>query len=90
MKIVEGSFVKIDFGIEHDLKVKVGSIYQNMEGIVESLGDRYDSDPRIILNKEYRKKIEEYNLRTGSSWIIDPRIPIEFLVRLSKKNYVKK
>ena len=89
MKVVEGSFVKIDFGIEHDLKVKVGPIYQDMEGIVESLGDRYDSEPRIILIEEYRKKIEEYNLRTGNSWRIDPRIPIEFLVRLSKKTILK-
>lgn len=40
MKIVEGSFVKIDFSIEHDLKVRFGSIYQGMEGIVESFGDR--------------------------------------------------
>lgn len=89
MKIVEGSYVKIDFGIEHDLKVRFGSIYQDMKGIVESLGDHYDSVPRIILIEEYRKKIEEYNLRTGNSWRIDPRIPIEFLVRLSKKIMLK-
>ena len=56
MKIVEGSYVKIDFGIEHDLKVRFGSIYQDMKGIVESLGDHYDSVPRIILIEEYRKK----------------------------------
>ena len=54
--------------------------------IVEgSFGDRYDSDPRIILIEKYKKRIEEHNLRTGDSWRIDPRIPIKFLVRLSKK-----
>ncbi len=91
MKIVEGSYVKIDFGIERDTEFveSIGAIYQGMEGIVESLGDRYDSEPRIILIEEYRKKIEEYNLRTGNSWRIDPRIPIEFLVRLSKKTILK-
>ena len=85
MKIVEGSFVRIDFSIDHDLKVRFGSIYQGMEGIVESFGDRYDSDPRIILIEKYKKRIEEHNLRTGDSWRIDPRIPIKFSVRLSKK-----
>ena len=91
MKIVEGSYVKIDFGIERDTEFveSIGAIYQGMEGIVENLGDRYDSEPRIILIEEYRKKIEEYNLRTGNSWRIDPRIPIEFLVRLSKKTILK-
>ena len=33
-----------------------------MEGIVESFGDRYDSDPRIILIEKYKKRIEEHNL----------------------------
>lgn len=89
MKVVEGSFVKIDFGIEHDLKVKVGPIYQDMEGIVESLGDRYDSDPRIILIEEYRKKIEEYNLRTGNGWRKDPRIPFRFLFLFPSSNMLK-
>ena len=85
MKIVEGSFVRIDFSIDHDLKVRFGSIYQGMEGIVESFGDRYDSDPRIILIEKYKKRIEEYNLRSGTSWVKNPIIPIKFLVWLSKK-----
>ena len=58
MKIVEGSYVKIDFGIERDTEFveSIGAIYQGMEGIVESLGDRYNSELRIILIEEYRKK----------------------------------
>lgn len=91
MKIVEGSYVKIDFGIERNTEFveRTGDIYQGMKGIVESLGDRYDSVPRIILIEEYRKKIEEYNLRTGNSLVKNPKIPIRFLVRLSKKIMLK-
>ena len=84
MKIVEGSFVRIDFGKKQNL-YEFGAIYQGMEGIVESLGDCYDPTPRIILIEEYKKRIEEYNLRSGNSWRKDPRIPIKFLFRLSKK-----
>lgn len=91
MKVVEGNFVRIDFGIEQNserVKFQYGALYQNMKGTVAKF-DEYNTIPRIILNKECSKKIEEYNLRTGSSWIIDPRIPIEFLVRLSKKTMLK-
>ena len=91
MKIVDGSYVKIDFGIERDTKFveNIGAIYQGMEGIVESRDDRYDSVPTIILNQESIKKIEEYNLRTCNSWVKNPKIPIKFLVRLSKKAMLK-
>lgn len=91
MKIVEGSYVKIDFGIERNTEFveSVGVIYQGMKGIVESLGDYYDSTPTIILNQESIKKIEEYNLRTCNSWVKNPKIPIRFLVRLSKKAMLK-
>ena len=91
MEIVEGSYVKIDFGIEHNTEFveSIGAIYQGMEGIVESLGDYYVTTPTIILTQESIKKIEEYNLQTGNSWRKDPRIPFRFLVRLSKKAMLK-
>ena len=87
MKIVEGSYVKIDFGIERNTEFveSIGVIYQGMEGIVESLDEYYVTTPTIILNQESIKKIEEYNLRSGTSWIKNPKIPTRFLVRLSKK-----
>ena len=90
MKIVEGDFVKIDFGIERNTEFveRIGAVYQGMKGIVESLGD-YDSIPTINLNQESIKKIEEYNLRSGNSWVKNPNIPIRFLVRLSKKIMLK-
>ena len=91
MKIVEGSYVTIDFGIERNTEFveSIGAIYQGMKGIVLRLGDYYDSTPEIILCQEYRKKIEEYNLRSGNSWVKNPKIPIRFLVRLSKKAILK-
>ena len=91
MEIVEGSYVKIDFGIERDTEFveSIGAIYQGMEGIVESLDDYYVTTPTIILTQESIKKIEEYNLRTSNSWIKNPKIPIRFLVRLSKKAMLK-
>ena len=91
MEIVEGSYVKIDFGIERDTEFveSIGAIYQGMEGIVESFGDRYDSDPRIILIEKYKKRIEEHNLRSGTSWVKNPKIPTRCLVRLSKKAMLK-
>ena len=91
MEIVEGSYVKIDFGIERDTEFveSIGAIYQNMKGIVESLGDYYDLTLTIILNQESRKKIEEYNLRSGNSWVKNPKIPTRFLFRLSKKIMLK-
>ena len=69
MEIVEGSYVKIDFGIERDTEFveSIGAIYQGMEGIVKSLDGYYVTTPTIILKQEYIKKIEEYNLRSGSS-----------------------
>lgn len=91
MEIVEGSYVKIDFGIEYDTEFveSIGAIYQGMKGIVEDLGDYYNSDPTIILNQESIKKVEEYNLRSGNSWVKNPKIPIRFLVQLSKKIMLK-
>ena len=91
MKVVEGNFVRIDFGIEQNsemVKFQYGALYQNMKGTVAKF-DRYNSMPRIILSEECSKRIEEYNLRTGNGWRKDPRIPIEFLVRLSKKTILK-
>lgn len=91
MKIVEGSYVKIDFGIERNTEFveRIGAIYQGMKGIVEGLGDYYDSTLTINLNQESIKKIEEYNLRSGNSLVKNPKIPIRFLVRLSKKIMLK-
>lgn len=91
MEVVEGSYVKIDFGIERNTEFveRIGAIYQGMKGIVESLGDCYDSTPTINLIQESIKKIEEYNLRSGNSWVKNPKIPIRFLVRLSKKIMLK-
>ena len=91
MEIVEGSYVKIDFGIERNTEFveNIGAIYQGMEGIVESLDEYYVTNPTIILNQESIKKIEEYNLRTCNSWVKNPKIPIRFLVRLSKKAMLK-
>lgn len=91
MEIVEGSYVKIDFGIERNTEFveSIGAVYQGMEGIVESLGDYYVTTPTIILNQESIKKIEEYNLRSGNYWVKNPKIPIRFLVRLSKKAILK-
>lgn len=91
MEIVEGSYVKIDFGIERNTEFveSFGALYQGMKGIVEDLGDYYNPNPRIILNEECSKKVEEYNLRSGNSWRKDPKIPIRFLVRLSKKIMLK-
>ena len=91
MEIVEGSYVKIDFGIEHDTEIveSIGAIYQGMEGIVESFDEYYVATTTIILNQESVKKIEEYNLRSGTSWVKNPKIPTRFLVRLSKKAILK-
>ena len=91
MKIVEGSYVKIDFGIERDTEFveSIGAIYQGMEGIVEGLDEYYVTNPTIILNQESIKKIEEYNLRSGNSWVKNPKIPSRFLFRLSKKIMLK-
>ena len=91
MEIVEGSYVKIDFGIERDTEFveSIGAIYQGMEGIIERLSDYYDSTPTIILNQESIKKIEEYNLRTGNSWRKDPRIPFRFLFLFPSSNMLK-
>ena len=91
MKVVEGSFVRIDFGKEQDserVKLDYGALYQNMKGTVAKF-DRYNSMPRIILNKECSKKIEEYNLRTGNSWRKDPRIPFRFLFLFPSSNMLK-
>ena len=91
MEIVEGSYVKIDFGIECDTEFveSIGAIYQGMEGIVESLDEYYVTTSTIILTQESIKKIEEYNLQTGNSWVKNPKIPSRFLFRLSKKIMLK-
>ena len=54
MEIVEGSYVKIDFGIERDTEFveSIGAIYQGMEGIVESFDEYYVANTTIILNQE--------------------------------------
>lgn len=91
MKVVEGKFVRIDFGKEQDserVKFDYGSLYQNMKGTVAKF-DRYNSMPRIILSEECSKRIEEYNLRTGDSWRKDPRIPFRFLFLIPSSNMLK-
>ena len=91
MKIVEGSFVRIDFGKEQDserVKLDYGALYQNMKGTVAKF-DKYNTIPRIILSEECSKRIEEYNLRSGDSWRKDPRIPFRFLFPLSSSNVLK-
>ena len=91
MKVVEGNFVRIDFGKEQDserVKFDYGALYQNMKGTVAKF-DRYNSMPRIILSEECSKRIEEYNLRSGNSWRKDPRIPFRFLFSLPSSNVLK-
>ena len=91
MKVVEGNFVRIDFGIEQNserVKFQYGALYQNMKGTVAKF-DEYNTIPRIILNKECSKKIEEYNLRTGNGWRKDPRIPFRFLFLFPSSNMLK-
>ena len=91
MKIVEGSYVKIDFGKEQDserVKFDYGALYQNMKGTVAKF-DEYNTMPRIILSEECSKKVEEYNLQTGDSWRKDPRIPYRFLFPLLSSNVLK-
>lgn len=91
MEVVEGKFVRIDFGKEQDserVKLDYGALYQNMKGTVAKF-DEYNTIPRIILNEECRKKVEEYNLRNGDSWRKDPRIPFRFLFPLLSSNILK-
>ena len=91
MKVVEGSFVRIDFGKEQDserVKLDYGALYQNMKGTVAKF-DKYNSIPRIILSEECSKRIEEYNLRSGDSWRKDPRIPFRFLFLFPSSNMLK-
>jgi len=89
MKIVEGSLVQIDFGIEYN-KIKadcaVGVIYQGMKGIVRNV-DR--KSPTVVLNPECKEKIIKYNLQNFSSWRTEPMIPFRFLF-LSKNSSVLK
>ena len=91
MKVVEGKFVRIDFGKEQDserVKFDYGALYQNMKGTVAKF-DEYNTMPRIILSEECSKKVEEYNLQNGDSWIKDPRIPFRFLFPLLSSNVLK-
>ena len=91
MEVVEGKFVRIDFGKEQDsegVRIGYGAIYQNMKGTVAKF-DEYNTMPRIILNEECSKKVEEYNLRSSNSWRKDPRIPFRFLFPLLSSNVLK-